>query len=227
MSDVFELKLPATSANLGPAFDAAGLAFNLGLRVRADVASGGEDTVTATGRDAAICGDARDHLILKVYRRLLERENRRAPALALALDNAIPIGKGCGSSAAARLAGVALASHFGELDWDAQRVFEEAAVLEGHPDNVAACWWGGLVVSRQSKDAIDWLRVPAAAAWPLLLAVPTAPLSTEEARSVLPTQLSRADAVANLQNALFFMQAWQQGRGDLLAGALDDLWHQP
>src|SRR5580765_6352941 len=98
-----QLVLPATSANLGPAFDAAALAFGLFLKIRAVAADG--FSITASGRDAEICGRVDNHLILTTYREVLQAEGKAVQPLALHIENNIPIGKGCGSSAAARLAG--------------------------------------------------------------------------------------------------------------------------
>jgi len=226
MPEPLELTLPATSANLGPAFDAAALALDLHLVVRAQPAQSW--SISASGRDAATCASTETNMILDAYRELLREAGVAAPPLRLQLENQIPVGKGFGSSAAARLAAAALASRFGGLGWTAQRVFETAARLEGHADNVAACWWGGLVVAQAGAGAsYRWLRVPLASRWRLLLAIPDAALPTEQARAVVPQHFSRADAVANLQSALLQMQAWSQGRADLLAGALADRWHQP
>src|SRR5690348_15817505 len=112
---VFRLSLPATYANLSPAFDAAALAFDLHLKLEARPAS--DDSIQASGRDSDICGNVENHLILNTYREVLRAEGQQAPALALKIHNEIPIGKGCGSSAAARLAGIALADHYGRLRW--------------------------------------------------------------------------------------------------------------
>lgn len=226
MPEPFVLALPATSANLGPAFDAAALAVNLHLRVHAQVAD--QWSVSASGRDAESCAGTERNMILDTYRELLREAHVAAPPLRLRLENQIPIGKGFGSSAAARLAAAALASRFGGLDWSAQKVFEVAARLEGHADNVAACWWGGLVVTQAGEgDSCRWLRVPVAGCWTFLLVVPDAALPTEHARAVVPQQFSRGDAVANLQSALLLVQSLAQGRGDLLGGAFADRWHQP
>jgi homoserine kinase len=171
-----ELVLPATSANLGPAFDAAALAFNLVLKVRARTAP--EFSITATGRDPEICGRVENHLILTTYREVLQAEGKQVPALALSLENQIPIGKGCGSSAAARLAGIALALHFGRLRWTDSRIVGEASRREHHPDNAAACWMGGLAVAKMSSDGeAQVATVIPKGKWPLLLAVPDEALS--------------------------------------------------
>ncbi|MGC2196571.1 MAG: homoserine kinase, partial [Terriglobales bacterium] len=107
----YRLTLPATSANLGPAFDAAALAFNLYLKVEARPAA--DYSIQATGRDTDICGRLEGHLILDTYREVLRAAGKSPGPLALKIANDIPIGKGCGSSAAARLAGIALADHYG------------------------------------------------------------------------------------------------------------------
>jgi homoserine kinase len=221
-----ELVLPATSANLGPAFDAAALAFALFLEVRAQTAD--KFSITATGRDTDICSRIENHLILMTYREVLREAGKEVQPLALKIDNQIPIGKGCGSSAAARLAGIALAVHFGKLNWTDSRIVGEASRREHHPDNAAACWMGGLAVARMSgENEAQVACVIPKGKWPLLLAIPDEALPTEEARRVLPAQYSRADAVTNVQNSMLLLAAFVQGRRDLLASALDDRMHQP
>jgi homoserine kinase len=221
-----DLVLPATSANLGPAFDAAALALKLFLKIRARTAP--EFSLQARGRDSEICGKIENHLILTTYREVLRAEEKPVRPLALRIDNQIPIGKGCGSSAAARLAGIAMAVHFGGLRWTERRIVGEASRREHHPDNAAACWMGGLAIARMSSNGEAQIaRVAPQGNWPLLLAVPPQSLSTEQARRVLPSQYSRADAVANVQNSMLLLAAFIQGRADLLAPALDDRLHQP
>ncbi len=222
----FQMSFPATSANLGPAFDAAALAFAMFLKVRSHVAD--TFSIQASGRDEEICGKLDDHLILNTYREVLQQERRVAKPLALRIHNEIPIGKGCGSSAAARLAGIALAVHFGGLKWDDRRIVGEASYREHHPDNAAACWMGGVAVARMaSEKQAQIATISLKRTWPLLIAIPEHSLSTEEARRVLPTQYSRADAVMNIQNSMLLLAALMQGRKDLLASALDDRIHQP
>jgi homoserine kinase len=221
-----ELALPATSANLGPAFDAAALAFGLFLKVRARTAD--EFSIAAQGRDADICGRLEDHLILTTYREVLQQESKPVLPLALQIENQIPIGKGCGSSAAARLAGIALAVHLGKLRWTDSRIVGEASRREHHPDNAAACWMGGLAVARMSGEGeAQVASIVPKGKWPLLLAVPDEVLPTEEARRVLPAQYSRVDAVTNVQNSMLLLAAFSLGRTDLLGSALEDRLHQP
>jgi homoserine kinase len=220
------LALPATSANLGPAFDAAALAFNLYLSI--DARASDSFAIQATGRDAAICAALDDNLILTTYCEVLESQRKKIIPLSLRIKNDIPIGKGCGSSAAARLAGIALANYFGKLRWSDSQIIGEASRREHHPDNAAACWLGGLTVARMSSTGeAQVASIRPKGKWPLLLAIPEQALSTEEARRVLPAQYSRADAVANIQNSMLLLAAFAEGRRDLLASALEDRIHQP
>jgi len=226
VSDSLRLVLPATSANLGPAFDAAALAFNLFLEVEARLSD--DFAVVARGRDAEICGAKQDHLILTTYQDVLRAEGKQTVPLALAIDNQMPIGKGCGSSAAARLAGIALAVHFGKLRWTDEQIVGEASRREHHPDNAAACWYGGLAVARLSeKDEAIVANVRPKSKWPLLLAVPPESLPTEQARKVLPAHYLRSDAVNNVQNSMLLLAAFTQGRHELLKSVLEDRMHQP
>jgi len=222
----FNLHLPATSANLGPAFDAAALALDLSLRIRADKAS--QYTITAAGCDRDICGRLENHLILTTYQEVLGAEGRPAKPLALRIQNGFPIGKGCGSSAAARLAGIALAVHFGGLRWTSARIIGEASRREHHSDNAAACWKGGLTVSRMSASGdAEVVQFMPKGKWPLLLAIPEETLPTEAAREVLPPHYSRRDAVANIQNSMLLLAALFQGQSHLLASVLEDHIHEP
>jgi homoserine kinase len=222
----FKLALPATSANLGPAFDAAALAMDFFIKVSASPAD--EFLIKATGRDQGICGKLQNHLILETYRDVLSGAGRAITPFSLRIDNNIPIGKGCGSSAAARLAGIALANRFGRLKWTDAQIIGEASRREHHPDNASACWMGGLTVARMSGESEAQVAViRPKGKWPLLLAIPDQPLSTEEARRVLPAQYSRADAVTNVQNSMLLLTAFIQGRPDFLSAALEDRIHQP
>ena len=222
----FRISLPATSANLGPAFDAAALAFDLYLKLEARTA--GEYSIHASGRDEAICGKLENHLILTTYREVLQAVGKPSVPLALKIANDIPIGKGCGSSAAARLAGIALANYYGKLRWTDARIVGEASKREHHPDNASACWMGGLTVARMAGETEAQVAcIKPKGKWPLLLAAPPEALSTEQARRVLPHYYSREDAVTNVQNSMLLLAAFLQGRPEFLRSALEDRIHQP
>lgn len=219
------LRLPATSANLGAAFDTAAIALGVHLCVEAEVT----DTfrIEASGRNAEQCSHIEDNLIIETYKSLLAREGKVAAPLTIRMENEIPLGMGMGSSAAGRLAAITLASHFGRLGWSSDRILAEACALEGHPDNAAACWLGGLVLASQFAGELKYARVEAPMTWKALLALPGKPLATSKARAVLPEQYSQADVVANVQAASLLGLAFTQERSDLLAAAMADRVHQP
>lgn len=219
------LRLPATSANLGPGFDAVGLAMGLYLTIDATVADAFQ--IAATGRDAARCVVLEDNLILTTYVDVLANAGIEARRLHLQLHNEIPLGMGCGSSASALLAGVMLANHFGGLGWSTQQVLEEACRREGHPDNVAACLLGGMTVSAMSNGAVTTATCGRHLSWRLLLALPPAGLATAKARALLPASYAREDAVANVQATALLVAAFAQDRPELLRVAMRDRLHQP
>jgi homoserine kinase len=219
---------PATSANLGPAFDTAAVALALSLQVTATNA--GEFLIEATGRDAAVCGNAEDSLLLQTYRDVLSANGvSEPPALALRIHNEIPVGMGLGSSAAARLAGIALALKYGGLDWGTEQVLAEAIRLEGHPDNAVACWLGGFTVAAcpdTTEAGLSFARFEPPGNWSAVLVVQETPLATGKARAALPNVYPRLDAVKNIQSAALLVSAFAQQRGDLLKAAMQDTLHQ-
>jgi homoserine kinase len=223
------LRLPATSANLGPGFDAVAVALDFYLEIEAEPAA--EFSITATGRDAERCARLDDNLILETYKNQLAAEGRAVVPLAIRMNNGIPLGMGCGSSAAGRLAAIALAVHFGELGWGpdriTDRIIEEAYLLEGHPDNVAACWLGGFVAAACEGRKVQAAQVTPPDHWRAIVALPAEPLATSKARAVLPALYSMADAVANIQSSTLLALAFAQGRGNLLQLAMRDRIHQP
>jgi homoserine kinase len=219
------LRLPATSANLGPGFDALGLAMSLYLTIDAEQSDSFQ--IDATGRDAVLCGALENNLILTTYESILTTAGREVTSLKLKLNNEIPLGMGCGSSAAALLAGVVLANHFGALGWSNQQILEEACRREGHPDNVAACWLGGMTASAILQDKVVTATFGLELPWRLMLALPSTSLSTSKARALLPATYSRADAVANVQNTALLVSAFALDRPELLQAAMADRIHQP
>jgi homoserine kinase len=220
-----KLRLPATSANLGSGFDTAAVALDFYLEIEAE--AGEEFSILASGLDAERCARLEDNLILEIYKKLLTSNGRAVVPLKIRMVNDIPLGMGCGSSAAGRLAAIALANHFGQLGWTSEQILEEACALEGHPDNAVACWLGGFVVAASEGRKVHVARVIPPADWRVILVLATEPLATSSARAVLPDSYSRADAVANIQAASLLGLAFAQGRGDLLRIAMTDRIHQP
>jgi homoserine kinase len=219
------LRLPATSANLGPGFDSAAVALDFYLEIEAAPAI--EFSIAATGRNREHISRLDGNLILEIYKSLLKTNGRPVLPLAIQTHNEIPLGMGCGSSAAGRLAAILLAVHFGQLEWSSERILEEASALEGHPDNAAACWLGGFVAAACEGRRVHVARVAPPAEWRAIVVLPTEPLATSKARALLPATYSRADVVANIQSAALLGLAFAQGRGDLLRIAMQDRIHQP
>jgi homoserine kinase len=220
----FRLRLPATSANLGASFDAAAIAFDFYLEVEASPAA--EFSISATGRNHEHIARLEDNLVLEIYKELLKANGRPVIPLAIRMANEIPLGMGCGSSAAGRLAAVALAVHFGRLGWSSAQILEEASVLEGHPDNASACWLGGFVAAACEGRTVHLAGVAPPAEWRAIVVLPTEPLATSKARAMLPDCYSRADVVGNIQSAALLGMAFAQSRGDLLRIAMHDRIHQ-
>jgi homoserine kinase len=219
------LRLPATSANLGPGFDAAAVALDFFLEIDAEPAA--EFSIAATGRNRERCSRLDDNLILEIYKGLLESHGKPVVPLAIRMVNGIPLGMGCGSSAAGRLAAIVLAVHFGRLGWSSERILEEACALEGHPDNASACWLGGFVAAAFEGRTVHVARVVPPSEWRAIVVLPAEPLATSKARAVLPASYSRADVVANIQSAALLGLAFAQARTDLLRIAMKDRIHQP
>ncbi len=226
------LRLPATSANLGPGFDTLGLALSLYLTLEARQSEAFH--IEATGRNADLCGSLSNNLILMTYSEALGHQGLAAPTLSLYLHNEIPLGMGCGSSGAALLAGVFLANHFGQLQWSPQQILDEACRREGHPDNVAACFYGGMTASStvlttsvEPEPTTVAATLGLSLSWKFLLALPTGSLATAHARALLPPSYSRVDAIANLQATALLVSAFALGRPELLHIAMRDRLHQP
>jgi len=229
-----KLRLPATSANLGPGFDALALALELFLEIEAAPAE--RFSITASGRNPDICAGLNRNLLIQTYEGVLAGERRPVVPLAIRMGNGIPVGMGCGSSAAVRLAGVALASAFGDLGWDAGRIVERATRIEGHPDNVAACWHGGLTIAAcwhggltiaACAEELAIVTIPPPAGWRALLVLPETPVATSKARSILPQSYGQQDVVASVQSVALLTAAFALGRADLMRAATRDRLHQP
>jgi homoserine kinase len=201
---------PATSANLGPGFDAFGLALELRDEVTVRVLDAGlEVTVEGEGADAVPLDDS--HLIIRSLRAAFDRMGVAPPGLAVHCVNRIPHGRGLGSSSAAICAGIMAARALvadGELLLDAYAALDLATGLEGHPDNVAPCLVGGFTTAWQQEDGVDVLRLDPVDEVSATVFVPGQPLSTHVARGLLPKDVPHADA------------AFNAGRAGLLALAL-------
>lgn len=237
------VRTPATSANLGPGFDAFGLALAWHDEVTAEVTEGGLE-VEVTGVAAGRVPRDERHLIVRAMRATFERLGGQPPGLRLSCRNSIPHGRGLGSSAAAICAGVlaanALAAAVGGKSLDADELLDVAAGLEGHPDNVAACLLGNLTIAWSTpgagEDGATRMAYRAVSLAPVadvvpVVFVPGTPLSTEVARGLLPAAVPHADAAFTAGRAGLLVAALtapmpSAERAELLLEATEDRLHQ-
>lgn len=220
------LRVPASSANLGPGFDALGLA--LGIYLECRFRTSGQLTIQVEGRDAADISTGEDNLIWQTALAVARDMRMTMPPIELQIRNEIPIGKGLGSSAAALTAGVVIADHVLGLRWKPLRILDEAARLEGHPDNVAACVLGSVVASAiDSGGVARTVRLNMPAGFGVGVVVPDFTLPTSQARALLPDCYPRAEAIFNVQRAALLVAALATGTASAFPAALEDKFHQP
>jgi homoserine kinase len=222
------VRVPATAANLGPAFDAAGLALTLYDDIVVQVTESGLDVqVAGEGSDTVQSGER--HLVVKAMRAAFKVLGGQPRGLALRCANRIPHGRGLGSSAAAIVSGVVAARALvvgGGDRMDDLALLRLACQLEGHPDNVAACLLGGFTLAWSEPDGV---RAVSSAVTPGVVPValvPTTSVSTAKARRMLPEQVPFADAALGAGRSALLSVALTS-RPDLLLPATQDRLHQP
>jgi homoserine kinase len=222
----FTVRVPASSANLGPGFDALGLALGVYLTCRFRTSKA--LSISASGRDAHCISTGPDNLIWQTAGAVASRHDAPMPPIELEIANDIPIGKGMGSSAAALTAGVIIADVLLGLKWKPPRILDEAARLEGHPDNVAACTLGSIVASALDSGGVARaVRLDLPRHFGVAVVVPDFELPTAKSRGVLPTCYSKEDAVFNVQRAALLVAALATGSTSAFPCALEDRFHQP
>jgi homoserine kinase len=226
-----EVQVPASTSNLGSGFDCCGLALKLYLSVRARVTTRWSRTCEVyTAGEGSENGDAprgRRNLICRAMRFVAEREGVILPPLRIDVDNDIPFASGLGSSGAAIVAGITLCSALFDLELTNENILRYGTELEGHADNVAAALFGGLVINciKEGGDVIAVKRF-----WPsevkIIAVTPHISVETTHAREILSPQVTRADAVYNLQRVALFGAALEKQDYDLLWEAMRDRLHQ-
>jgi homoserine kinase len=220
------IRVPASTSNLGAAFDAVGLALQLYLTVEVRELERGPSRLEFHGQDSQLVPTDESNLIWRTLVEVAEQEGKTLPPFSLRVENQIPITKGLGSSASAYLAGIVAADFLCRLDLGRDRWLEIVTAKEGHPDNAAPALHGGLVACISgAKILCSRLQFPAH--WTVVAVTPEFELETKKARAVLPKHVSHGDAVFNVQRAAFLMAQLAQGRGEGLREAMADRLHQP
>jgi homoserine kinase len=216
----FWASVPATSANLGPGFDAVGIALELRLRARVEPAA--RFSLTFADGQGAPSHDG----FARVIRTAMERIAPALPAARVRVENGIPLGKGLGSSAAASVLGLAIAMRVHRGKVDLRELARIACELEGHPDNALAAVHGGAVICA-SNGSEEYLRVRAPRELRALVVVPDLEFSTKHSRGLLPERYDRCDVVFTAQRAAMLGAALATGSWRELGLAMHDRLHQP
>jgi homoserine kinase len=211
------VKVPATSANLGPGYDV--LAAALAMHLELEVEEAGSFSVEAEGLGVPL---DRTNLCVRSFESL-----RPADGISFRIRSEIPLAAGLGSSAAAIVAGLLAADHLYELAQEPEDVLIKAAEIEGHPDNVAAALFGGFVICAGDGDTLTATRLDPPQGVEGVVVIPHEQVPTEEARKALPEQVPLRDAVANISAAAELVLGIQRSDLTLIGRGLSDRLHQP
>jgi len=220
------VRVPASTANLGPGFDCLGLALDIWNEVSFQVGGQGY-LIQIEGEGAGKLPLDRSNLILRAADSLYKKAGAPFPSgIQLCCRNTIPVSSGLGSSSSAVIAGLLAAKKLLHSDISNPELLDLAADFEGHADNVAACLLGGLVTVLHTDNGWIAEKIPMQPVKAVIV-LPEIQLSTSQARALLPDTVSRQDALANVSRTALLVHALRAGRMDLLAQAMQDRLHQP
>jgi homoserine kinase len=220
-----QVRVPATTANLGCGFDVLGLALQLyNVFTFTTTAEAGWRVSLPPGLHLP---PSNDNLVYQAAHRLFKQVGITPPGLHLSLAINIPLARGLGSSSSAIVGGLVAANHLTGSQLDQETLLAIAVDIEGHPDNVTPALMGGLTLSYAVGAQHRYVHLPFPQELTVIVAIPDFELSTAYARSVLPAQVSRTDAIFNCSRTALLAYALQNRQYDLLATAMDDRLHQP
>jgi homoserine kinase len=226
---IIRVRAPATSANLGAGFDTLGMALSLYniITVKRTLPPG-EFKSEVTGEGTRELTDVKANLIIKSYLDACEAWNIPSPpGFDLHSNNAIPLNRGLGSSATAVVSGVLIANELNKVKSPESELLRIMTRIEGHPDNVAPCFLGGMTVGCWDGSDLRYVRLPSLPHdMYVVVAVPDVKVKTSDARKSLPEVVDFGDAVFNLGRAALMAAAWATGQWDMLSWGMDDRIHQ-
>jgi homoserine kinase len=220
---MISVRVPATSANLGPGFDAFGMAFDLYNTFHFCEKSDGKLTI----RGVPPRYQRRSNLVYRAMEAVFTRVRYQPGGLLIKTESQIPFSRGLGSSAACIVAGMLGANALCGSPLPQKTLFDMAVEMEGHPDNIAPALYGGLVVSLKAGDTNYSIGNPVHESFAFHLIIPDFSLSTKAARKALPHKIDHRDGVFNVSRATMTYLALIQGRPDVLKESMDDRLHQP
>lgn len=218
------IKVPATSANLGPGFDSLGLALDLWNESVFELAD--EFSAHIEGEGEGKLAQGSNNMIIRIARQFAERVGKDLHPFVVRCINRIPTGSGMGSSAAATLTGLLAANALTESNLSQEEILCIASEIEGHPDNVAPALMGGLVVSTLNDGKVIARKLPIAPMH-VTVVLPDFHFPTKEARGALPQNITIKDAVHNISRAVLVTEAFRIGDLSLLGEVMTDVLHQP
>lgn len=218
--EMIKIKVPATSANIGPGFDCLGMAISMYNEYIFEEA----EELLITGCPSEYANS--ENLVYTSYLKAFEVCGRKSVNVHIHIDADIPVSRGLGSSAACIVAGVLAANHFMGNCMSEEEVFKLCSNLEGHPDNVAPALFGGIQACFMEEDKVYHNEYSIHESYYLTALIPPFPLSTHESRAVLPKSIERKDAVYNMSHAIATLRYLENGEYDMLSLALRDCLHQ-
>lgn len=219
------VRVPATTANLGPGFDCLGMALNIYNTVT--IAKSHRFNITITGEGEEILSHDKDNLVHRAITKLFDKIGQPVPDLQIDCHNGIPIARGLGSSTAAIAAGLVAANSLLGNIMSKEELLQLGIEMEGHPDNLTPALFGGCQVVVMDDTRLVHERIPVRRSWKLVLFIPDFEMPTVEARAVLPRQITREDAIYNLGRVALLTNALITGQADNLKVATQDRLHQP
>ncbi len=228
---MIKIRVPATTANLGPGFDCLGLALKLYLKLEIEeIEKGLVIEYQGEGAEKFSAKKKEDTLIWKSTELVLKKigQDKSKKGLKIRVLNEIPITRGLGSSASAIIGGIVGAAKFYDIDLTNQEMLKLALSLEGHMDNIVPALIGGLTLAyKTSREEIKWTRIKTPLDLRVVVAIPDFTLSTGEMRKALPQKIALSEAVFNLSRSALLVNALQNSDWDVLAEAMEDRLHQP
>lgn len=219
---MINIRVPATTANLGPGFDSLGIALNLYNEFSFEEIPKGLEIIGGLE-----CEEDKDNLVYISMLKAFDLIDYKVKGIRICLKTNIPVSRGLGSSSACILGGIMGANEIAGSPLSIDDIFKLATEIEGHPDNIAPALFGGLITSLMEDDNIYYNKIDIAKGLKFVAIVPDFTLSTRKAREVLPKSLPYKDAIGNISRVSLLISALSNGRFDLLKVGLKDSLHQP
>jgi len=226
---MIKVRVPATTANLGPGFDCLGLALKIYLYLEIEEIDEGLE-IKYEGEGAEEFSLGGETLIWKSINLVLKRicKDSHKKGLKIKVFNEIPVARGLGSSASAIIGGIVGATRLYQIELSYQEMLKLALSLEGHMDNIVPALIGGMTIAyKTEQEEIRWVKIKPPIDLRVILAIPNFSLNTAEMRRVLPSKVSLADAVFNLSRSALLVNVLQTSNWGVLAEAMEDMLHQP